>query len=569
MKTKTEKAPQAALQTTNALQCALQVENAPELKNLTHGQPAFYWKNFARRLGAESLYNAMRHELRLLGFAFRCSEPFSDELAKRCLDVAVACRQRINGRPWLNYWTLQERGESLNFGQLRRSGAYAIHFRYIAEMVQALEEFSGKGLLPVAGRVGVPEAACSASMETLKLDPLFRGDEPVKLDYIYAPVPYMSRLGGEVEAGKVGVLRISYKDTCILIAARNWINPVHRTRQTKDLNALKRLAEAHAKKFKKVFAFLICPKAERPLVEGTPAILGFGKKTTPTVYPRDYPHVQPKHSGEEILCLAYPSGETWSREVKARFANWVLRILKPELVLEAKRNEQKLQSIATSNKHTGLDRGAPNIPMYQKASFPERGLEKGELRGEVKQAERGAFDRSVYGKPPEPPPVAEAAERLKAELSSYAWPKPRAEAKLNVTTKAVNVGAGYKILRSYRYMVFNFFLYDVEIGTLAWVPVDPVRIGDAVSSVVSRWYGSLKTHRENVLCGLAVAASMAAAAIEYYRRAHKYNGSAKNLANQLLSVVQQLLREWVRITYHADLPREHVLQLIISLINRR
>jgi hypothetical protein len=130
----------------------------------------------------------------------------------------------------------------------------------------------------------------------------------------------------------------------------------------------------------------------------------------------------------------------------------------------------------------------------------------------------------------------------------------------------VNVGAGYKILRSYRYMVFNFFLYDVEIGTLAWVPVDPVRLGDAVCSVVSRWYGRLKTHREDVLCGLAVAASMAAAAIEYYRRARKYNGSAKNLANQLLSVVQQLLREWARITYRADLPGEHVLQLIISLI---
>jgi len=553
--------------TTNALQgqSALQVESAAELKNAAHGQPAFYWKNFARRLGAESLYNAMRHELRLLGFAFRCSEPFSGELAKQCLDVAVACRQRINGRPWLNYWDLQERGESLNFKQLRRSGACAIHFRYISEMVQSLEEFSCKGLLPVLGRVGVPGVECE-SMEALKLDPLFRGDEPVKLDYLYAPVPYVSRLGGEVQAEKVGVLRISYRDTCILIAARNWINPVHRTRQIKDLSALKRLAEAHAKKFRRVFAFLICPKAERPLVQGPPATLHSGKKTTPAVYERDYPHVQPKLSGGEILRLAYPSGEAWSREVRAKFANWVLRILKPELVLEAKR---KLQSTAASNKHTSLDKGAPDIPMYKKASFPERGLGKGDLRVGVKQAEGGAFGRSVYEKPPEPPPVAEVAERLKAELSSYAWPKPRAVAKLNVTAKAVDAGSGCKVLMSYKYMAFNFFFHDVEIGTLAWVPLDPVRLGDSVRRVVSRWYGSPKTHREGVLCSLAVAASMAAAAIEYCRRARKHSGSAKNLANQLLSVVQQLLREWARITYHADLPGEHVLQLIISLINRR
>ena len=523
---------------------------ASELKNLSHGQPPVLWKNFARRIRAESQYAAMRYEYKCLGFAFRSSEPFTYELERRCFETAVLCRERVNGRPWLSYWQQAEEGTRLNFNALRRSGASAIHFQYVREMVRALEEFSGKGVLPVLC-TDEPElwGACEATAEALRADPLFKGAEALRVSYLYAAVP--APLGG-FEAGKVGVLRIAYRKTCVLIVARNWINPVHRSRQKKDLDALSRLAEAHKKRFDRVYAFLVCPKAEWPKVQADKAV----------VADKIYPHIQPRQA---MLHPAYPSGESWSPEQRAEFANWIMRMFKREMEARLKeerlykRNSQEPSSLEQPSQHRSLNQDAPYIPMYQKGYFNERGEEKGHCQTAYEAYKWEASQRSVCDRPPPALSLEEAAERLAAELRQHALPAPLLGVRLNVTTKAV----GYaKIFRSYRYLVF-----DVPCSSSAWVPLDPVALGDSIDRVAEAWYGRPKTHREGILFHIMAAASMSAAAIKYYRRAKKYRASAKRAAEEIVAALQRLLRRWFKTALSADISGENCFKLAALLIN--
>jgi len=100
-----------------------------------------------------------------------------------------------------------------------------------------------------------------------------------------------------------------------------------------------------------------------------------------------------------------------------------------------------------------------------------------------------------------------------------------------------------------------------------WVPLDPVVLRDSIREVAEAWYGKPKTRREGILFSMMAAASMSAETIKYYRRAKKYRASAKKAAEEMVAILQRLLRQWFRATSSTDISGENCFKLAALLIN--
>lgn len=231
---------------------------------------AVLWKNLARRRGLLEEYKGRPFEVRYFGVHFRLREPPSDEDRLQLYNMAAAVRERINGRPMLSaLGFIEEHGRLPNIGIFRRSGAILINGHLAAQVIRGLIRLSEMGFIPPVKASGGREPDPYDAMHWRNL---LGGEGYIKVELLWTTIPEGCYPAGSkiMFSGRerMAVWRISYDDSCVLVAFRNWANPVHASRLLKDAAALKSLAERHASYYTYVSAIIISTRPEKAEAAG-------------------------------------------------------------------------------------------------------------------------------------------------------------------------------------------------------------------------------------------------------------------------------------------------------------